>query len=193
MSGDTSQYVLKNLRINEFEEAILHHTISDQHINHIENHWKPALLKHLENLKIKHHYGTKSFDPKKLFIEQGKHNIQDAKWDWRKKHNVFSGTFGYCGSALVCNGMTQGIGYFDISQKYKSRIITDTPSSIVYVEFIATAPWNRNKIEKQHYAGVGLALLHHAINISFSEGLKDRKSTRLNSSHTDISRMPSSA
>ena len=36
------------------------------------------------------------------------------------------------------------------------------------------------------------ALLKNSLNI-FSGGVKDRKSTRLNSSHTDISRMPSSA
>ena len=36
--------------------------------------------------------------------------------------------------------------------------------------------------------------INSTLNIQFNDGLKeDRKSTRLNSSHTDISRMPSSA
>ena len=34
---------------------------------------------------------------------------------------------------------------------------------------------------------------HRCIWVDDSKGKKDRKSTRLNSSHTDISRMPSSA
>ena len=174
MSDCTSLYVLKNLHTDEYEEALLHHSISDQHIDHVENHWKPILQNHLSKLLEKHKYGTKKYDPVALFNAAGEYNIQDAKWDWRKKHNVFSHTFGYCGCALVCNDMTQGLGYFDISQKYKSRIETGNPVSVVYVEFIATAPWNRNEIEKQQYAGVGLSLINHAINISIEEGLDGR-------------------
>ena len=59
------------------------------------------------------------------------------------------------------------------------------------------------KIWDQHVVrdnGDGTALLyidrqlvHEVTSPQAFEGLRDRKSTRLNSSHTDISRMPSSA
>ena len=39
----------------------------------------------------------------------------------------------------------------------------------------------------------GIASLEEAEKITKDAGLEDRKSTRLNSSHTDSSRMPSSA
>jgi len=171
---DTSQYVLKNLHTGEYEDAVLYHTINDHHINHVEDHWKPLLLKHLATLKKKHDYESSECDRIAFFNELGELNIQDAKWDWEEKRNVLSSTFGYCGCALICNGMTQGLGYFDILQKHKSRISTDKVISIIYVEFIATAPWNRNKIERQLYVGVGLTMIYHAINISFGEGLDGR-------------------
>lgn len=174
MTTDASQYVLKNLYTRAHEDATLYHAISDQHINHVEEHWKPLLLEHLDVLKKKHKFGTTEFDRDALFKDQGESNIQDAFWDWGKKHNVFSKTFGYSGCALLCNGMTQGLGYFDTLEKYKSRISTDTVLGVVYVEFIATAPWNRSQIVKQQYAGTGLALIHHAINISFEEELNGR-------------------
>ncbi|MCK4705190.1 MAG: hypothetical protein KAT90_06915 [Gammaproteobacteria bacterium] len=174
MTTDTSQYVLKNLHSGEYEEAILHHSILDLHINHVIDHWNPLLLKHLDILKKKHKHDTADFDHYAFFIDCGKHNIQDAKWDWEKKRNVLSSTIGYCGCALVCNGMTQGLGYFETLQKYKSRISTNVVLSIIYVEFIATAPWNRRQIEKQQYVGVGLTMIYHAINISIDEGLDGR-------------------
>ena len=59
-------------------------------------------------------------------------------------------------------------------------------------------PWPRsiiadliNKIGEANPKAIGVAIDLSAPQYTY--GLKDRKSTRLNSSHTDISRMPSSA
>ncbi|VAW79015.1 hypothetical protein MNBD_GAMMA12-347 [hydrothermal vent metagenome] len=174
MIVDTSQYVLKNLHTGKHDDAVLYHTITDHHINHVEDHWNPLLHKHLDILKKKYGFGSTDFDHIAFFKELGELNIQDAKWDWKEKRNILSNTFGYCGCALICNGLTQGLGYFEILQKHKSQISTDIVLSIIYVEFIATAPWNRDKIERQLYAGVGLTMIYHAINISFGEGLDGR-------------------
>ena len=45
----------------------------------------------------------------------------------------------------------------------------------------------------QNAARVEVAPVHEPLKPSFALEMLDRKSTRLNSSHTDISRMPSSA
>lgn len=170
MSDDTSQYVLKNLHTNEFEEAILHHSITDIHINHVENHWKPILQNHLSKLLKKHMHGTKEYDKEALFNDAGKYNIQDANWDWRKKYNYYTKMIGYSGCALVCNDITQGLGYFDLSQTYKPQLNSSDSRGLIYIEFISAAPWNRKQIENRKYAGIGESIIHHAIKVSFEDG-----------------------
>lgn len=174
MSDDHTTYLLKNLHTGEFEEAQLHHAISQQHVEDVEQTWKPILQQHLSDLKKKHQYGTDKFDPEKLFNEMAVLMIQDAGWDWGKKYKVLSSTFGYSSCALICNQQIQGLGYFETSETHKSRIITDKPTGVLYVEFIASAPWNRKQIAKQQYAGIGEALITHAIDLSFAEDLNGR-------------------
>jgi len=174
VSDDKSVYLLKNLHANEFEEADLFHSISEEHIDKVENSWKPILQTHLADLKSKHKYGTTRYNSQKLFDEAASLMIQDAHWNWQKKYQKLSSTFGYSSCALLCDNMIQGLGYFDISEHHKSRIITDKPTGVVYIEFIASAPWNRKKIAHQKYAGVGEALVTHAIKVSIDEGLDGR-------------------
>ena len=171
MSTNYSSYPLKNLHTGEFEEARLYHAITQNHVDSVERAWKPILQKHLSDLKKKHHFGTSKCNKAMLFDELGALMIQDADWDWGNKHNLLSASFGYLSCAIECNGEIQGLGYFDISQAHKSRIITTKPTPIAYVEFIACAPWNRAEISQQLYSGVGIALITHAIDVSMNEGM----------------------
>jgi len=174
VTDNTSPWLLLNLHTGEFEEAHIHHNVLEQHVNDVEKSWKPILQSHLAVLKEKHKYGTESYDHEKLYIDAGNLMIQDANWDWQKKYKHLSATIGYSGCSLICDGNIQGLGYFDISEKYKSRIITEKPPALVYVEFISSAPWNRRQISNQKYGGIGVALITHAINISISEGMDGR-------------------
>ncbi|GBE09354.1 hypothetical protein BMS3Abin11_02487 [bacterium BMS3Abin11] len=174
MSEDTSPWLLKNLHTGEFEEAQLHHKVLEQHVNDVEKSWKPILQEQLSKLKEKHQYGTEKYDHEKLFAEAGELMIQDANWDWKKKYKHLSFTIGYSGCSIICGGEIQGLGYFDVSEKYSSRIITEKPTGIVYIKFISSAPWNRKEISNQKYGGIGIALITHAIKISIDEGMDGR-------------------
>ena len=175
MSNGYSTYLLKNLHTGEFEEAQLHHAISQQQIDDVEQNWKPILQQHLSDLKDKHQHGTVKFDPYALFNEMAVLMIQDADWDWGDKYKELSNTFGYSSCTLTCDAAIQGLGYFDeTSGRHKSRIITNKPTGILYIEFIASAPWNRKQIANQLYAGIGEVLITHAIELSFAEGLNGR-------------------
>lgn len=174
MSEESSLYPLFNLHIGEPEEARLHHSISDQHIIDVENSWKPILQEHMSNLKEKHSFGSDEFDKQQFFDEAGELMIQDAHWDWSKKYDYFSSRLGYSSCCLICDDKIQGIGFFDHSENFKSQIIEDKTKGIVYVEYIATAPWNRKEIESQRYAGIGEVLITYAIEISIEEGMNGR-------------------
>jgi len=174
VSEDKSLYTLRNLQSGENEDGHLYHVISKEHIDEVEKSWKPVLQSHLSDLKEKHQFDTDAFDAQKFTDEAGKLNIQDAHWRWEKKYELFSTQIGYSSCALVCDGNIQGLGVFDITEKYKSRIITEKKTGVVYIEYIATAPWNRKQINNQMYGGIGLALVTHAINVSFDEGMEGR-------------------
>jgi len=174
VSEESSLYLLFNLHLGKHEEARLHYSISEQHIIDVENSWKPILQEHMAKLKEKYGYGSNQFDKQKFFDEAGDLMIQDAHWDWTKKYNYYSSHLGYSSCCLVCDDKIQGIGFFDHSENFKSRIIKDKTMGIVYVECIATAPWNRKKIESQRYAGVGEVLITYAIEVSLDEGMNGR-------------------
>lgn len=174
MSEDSSQWPLFNLHTGEPEEARLFHTIAELHVVDVENSWKPILEKHLSKLKAKHQYGTEHFDELNFYAGADELMIRDARWDWINKYSYFSSTIGYSGCAIVCDEKVQGVGYFDLSGEKRSRIVEDKPTGILYVEFIASAPWNRKQIENQKYAGVGEILVAHAIQLSMEEGMKGR-------------------
>ena len=65
----------------------------------------------------------------------------------------------------------------------KQFLATQGPDTRVYLG----ADSERVRVNGVWYADYALAVVVHI------DGRQDRKSTRLNSSHTDISRMPSSA
>lgn len=174
MSEDVSPYLLLNLQTGEYEDALLHHNVLEQHVTDVDRSWNPILQKHLSELKEKHLNGTEKYDHEKLYAEAGELMIQDASWDWQGKYNIISTTIGYSGCSLICDGEVQGLGYFDISEKYKSRIITEKPPALVYIELLSSAPWNRKQIADQKYAGVGVALITHAIKVSIDEDMNGR-------------------
>lgn len=174
MSEESSLYPLLNLHTGEPEEACLHHSILEQHILDVENSWKPILQEHVFNLKEKHGYGSAQFDKQKFSDEVCELMIQDAHWDWSEKYDYYSSLLGYSSCCLTCDDKIQGIGFFDHSENFKSKIIKDKTMGIVYVEYIATAPWNRKEIESQRYAGIGEVLITYAIEVSFDEGMNGR-------------------
>ncbi len=174
MSEESSLYPLLNLHTGEPEDARLHYTVSEQRISDLESSWKPILEKHMTNLKERHGYGSEQFDKQKFFDEAGELMIQDAHWNWSKKYDYYSSHLGYSSCCLVCDDKIQGIGFFDHSENFKSKIKNSKSMGIVYVECIATAPWNRNKIERQQYAGVGEVLITYAIEVSLDEGMNGR-------------------
>ena len=110
-----------------------------------------------------------------------------ANWDWRESSN----------GPVVCSGTTQVTGSKAVSTEppVAPSNLTATTTS----ESTIDLTWTNNtsdelgiKIERSTSGFDDFVLLIFREHRN-RQWLRDRKSTRLNSSHTDISRMPSSA
>ncbi|MGL5871073.1 MAG: hypothetical protein ACRC2R_01685 [Xenococcaceae cyanobacterium] len=73
---------------------------------------------------------------------------------------------------MECENITQGLIIIEIDC-HRSRI--ESGKNLIYVDYLTTAPWNRQSIQlPPMYRGVGTALLSFAIKRSFELEYKGR-------------------
>ena len=96
-------------------------------------------------------------------------SAEDRHWDWLRKYaNLSSINFEYY--AIECDQMTQGMMIIE-TDLHKSR----GGKNLVYVDFLAIAPWNRQEIVKNpKYRGTGSLLMYLAVSRSEQLGYKHR-------------------
>lgn len=176
MINPLSKIPLKDLQNGCFVEAAIFDYINEDHISNIEKNWQPVFSRHLSKLKEKHNnYDTDKSVYKAFYQEAGRLMIQDASWNWRTKYKYISQQpFAYSGCAIEYDSKIQGLGYFDLGPSRISKLVTHKQTSILYVEYVATAPWNRCQIERQQYSGVGSAIILHALKLSAEEEMNGR-------------------
>jgi hypothetical protein len=97
-------------------------------------------------------------------------NEQDSHWEWKKKVSVLRAPS--CELyALECDRIAQGMMILEID-RHRSRL--ENGRSLVYVDFLAVAPWNRPSPEGPMYKAVGTALITFAIQRSIDLEYKGR-------------------
>jgi hypothetical protein len=120
-------------------------TLAQKHLDDFETYWKPRLQVSKE---------------------------EDRYWDWEKKNRIAASSINYEKYAIECEQITQGLMIIEIDW-HRSQV--DPGKSIVYVEFLATAPWNRPSIQKPpQFRGVGKILLEFARSRSVALGYAGR-------------------
>src|SRR6266571_1893068 len=98
---------------------------------------------------------------------------EDSHWDWRRKSKAITGMLGYNSFALVCQKELQGL--MMTNDVTSARLIAQFGKPLIYVEFVATAPWNRPKLQNPpRYRGVGQVFVLAAIETSRDAGFKGR-------------------
>lgn len=120
--------------------------IAAKHVRDFEEHWQPAL----ESMKE-----------------------EDKYWDWAFKKRLSLQDDNFEGYALECENMTQGLIMLE-TQWHRSQIDGKESDRIVYVENLASAPWNRIAREPIIYRGTGRALLRFARQRSLDLGYGGR-------------------
>jgi hypothetical protein len=84
----------------------------------------------------------------------------DQSWEWEQKLRVYGSRLGAEAYAIECEGHTQGLM---LIETLGHRSWFDPNRRIVYIHFLATAPWNRSSLQSPPlYRLVGSLLLDFA-------------------------------
>lgn len=143
-----------------FETGQLFQNIDDQHLRDFEQHWRPEFMARLGLLPT----GAPP-DPSE--------NLGDAHWDWRGLIERYNSRIDYESFAIECAGRTQGL-LLAATVAY-GRAESQRAREIVYVDRLATAPWNRHRFrDPPVYKGVGRTLLTASISLSLDLGFQGR-------------------
>ncbi|MEO0644789.1 MAG: hypothetical protein AAFZ17_01335 [Cyanobacteria bacterium J06650_10] len=104
----------------------------------------------------------------------------DEGWDWDYKRRLAAGDPRFEAYALEIDKLAQGVVLLE-TQWHRSQMDERfsageaAPSRLVYIEYLASAPWNRKRIEDPPYfVGVGRALLMFARKRSVALGYGGR-------------------
>ena len=152
-------YDLMNRITGEFEEAQIFSPIGPDNVADFETAWLPAFEERLTTMKSQG--------------EVAEANLQDFHWDWAGKTRERSGRLDWESFAIECGGLTQGLMF--VSLTAFAREPSQEGKHLVYIEMLATAPWNRHGFTDQpQYKGVGPFLLVAAISHSFAEEFQGR-------------------
>jgi hypothetical protein len=158
MKSLVSAVDLLNRITGRFVEAQLYNGLDEKNLKDFESLWLPLLAKRAQR-------STQQ--------ELAEAQAQDARWDWRRKELAWGHALSYQAFAVEADTATQGLMY--VSKHRHSRLAGQLGAPVIYVEAIATAPWNRPGFSPQpKYKGVGQVLMQAAISLSIDEEFKGR-------------------
>ena len=155
MSTLISCHGLRNVALRTTEAAELYSGIANRHLDDLEFRWAPYMEQVAKTRTTTNMAG-----------------LEDAHWNWRQKSKVLEPLLMYEGVALECEGQTQGMMWLRLD-KY-ARLNTQIGRELVYIDYIASAPWNRLELGERRYRGVGHLLFGYAIARSLELGFHGR-------------------
>lgn len=156
-----------------YVSAVLIDGLMEHHLIDWEAQWFPQLRDSYITVRDRCK-ANGEVDHASIDFALGLHHLQDAPWNWRKKHRKRRARMASRSFAIELDGQTQGMSYVDLVG-HQARLNPDKGKDLVYVEYVATAPWNR-PIHGQvpRYRGVGPILLAAAISVSVDEEMHGR-------------------
>lgn len=170
---------LFDVRAMKEKGAELYHGINEDHVRDTEKKWKPILDDAHD--KLQEMYVSGKIDKKEYVEKRALIGLQDHHWLWREKYEYGEKRkLSYLGFAIISEGETQGLMYVDVSPLQRCRMKSQQNKEMVYVDFLATAPWNRPKLMKfigkdsQSFSGVGSIMMEAAFSLSIHEKRKGR-------------------
>ena len=152
------QVDLYNRESTSFDKAEVYQELDQKNFDDFDRLWKPILAKRGAEVHT--------------LAEAANANVQDARWDWVGKAKVAAMMMGQETFAVEC-GETQGLMLVNLNGF--GRLDMQKGRELVYVELLATAPWNRHKlVASPRYKGVGRILIATAISLSIDSGFDGR-------------------
>ncbi|PYK00350.1 MAG: GNAT family N-acetyltransferase [Verrucomicrobia bacterium] len=149
-----SRVFLRKSETNELVESSLLDEVTDHHLALWNGSWRPAMEAYCAGRVLRD-------------------KPEDHHWDWKWKANEWRPLLGYHSFAIVCENDLQGLM---VASDFKSaRLQAQFGKPIVYVEFVATAPWNRPELQNPpRYRGVGTVMVAAAVELSWDLGYRGR-------------------
>jgi hypothetical protein len=153
------QIFLKNGVTGEPVEALLFEKVSDEQLANWLATWPPAIDA-----------------AKQVFLKK---NIpkekwpQDAHWKWDHKITQTRGILAYESYCIARGDRIDGLMLVSLTKT--SRMPARLGQELVYINFVATAPWNRSSlVAAPEVRGVGSIFVNVAIQLSDAQGFKGR-------------------
>ncbi len=159
MSERTPVY-LKDRRTGQLVEATLIDGVTRGEVEQTESVWRPFLD---EQVKRMQEAGV----PRSRWP-------QHRHWDWRQKQETTELYLAYRMFGIQCRSEMQGLMLVLTAGK-QARVDSQRGKPLVYIHFLAAAPWNLASIVGEpRYALVGSVLLATAIHLSREEEFQGR-------------------
>jgi hypothetical protein len=160
MKTQLGTYDLLNRLTGRYEPASLFEGIDESNLLSFERDWKIAFEARLP--------------VDATLAERIALNAGDAKWDWRRLAEIRGNPLVWQMYAVELASRMQGIMLVKKGGCF-SRHPDHPKADLIYIDRIATAPWNRPRFMGEPvYKGVGQLLFLTAVNLSFEEELGGR-------------------
>ena len=156
----TSLVHLKDRGAGRFVEANLIDGLTREDVEKAEADWKPFLdeqVKRMEATGVPKHKWP-----------------QHRHWNWREKYDAIEEYLAYRMFGLECQSQMQGL-MLALTAGKNSQIASQRGRPLVYVHFLAAAPWNLASIVAEpRFSLVGSILVAAAIHLSMEEEFQGR-------------------
>jgi len=158
---------------NETRELVLVSDPSDKHLEYVKNEWTPILEAFKDRAFLAYRALPPQDQSQSSFQDKlGLFGAPDAHWDWTYKRNNMSG-LSHRMYAVLDGESVEALMRVDLSKQ--SRLDKTPLTPIVYVDYLAIAPWNRRPIQQPpRFNGLGTVLLGTAVSLSNNEGMDGR-------------------
>ena len=159
MTVEVSTIYLLDVASGDSVEGELRDAIEDGQLIDWQMKWQPVLMAVLRELA-------------RRGVPSGQWP-QSWHWDWRQKAARVQGLLAFRSFSIVALGETQGLAQVDLTKS--AREGSQAGKSIVYLDYLEVAPWNRPDLgQRPRLRGVGTALLSAVVALSEEEGFKGR-------------------
>lgn len=150
---------LLNRLTGAFESAQVFQGCDQKNLDDFERLWKPELISRRSEFTT--------------WQESAEANAQDSHWDWIRKARAANDSLQYEFFTVECGDTTQGLMLVDVTKF--ANLPTQEGRELVYVDFLATAPWNRPGFSQApKYKGIGRLLIATAVSLSLTLEFKGR-------------------
>lgn len=158
---------------NEVRHIDLVDGLENKHLEFVKQEWTPQLADCRARAVVAYRaLPTKKQNERAWQEKQRTFGAPDSHWDWDEKRQSMLGA-GHRMFALLDGECVEALMRIDLSKPSQLDPTLYTP--IVYIDYLAVAPWNRPAIQSPpRFKGLGKLLLGAAVSISIEEGLDGR-------------------